>query len=105
MNEWQEEINHFNQSQQKKDNRLRSLYREMNRMWVDFKHKRQQSFEEALNRKADEEDNRRVKIDQMMQKLQRSEKAVEDYMKEQKHEIMLKQELRKLREDDMKKLR
>jgi hypothetical protein len=41
----------------------------------------------------------------MMQKLHRSEKAVEDFMKEQKHEIMLKQELRKLREDDLMKLR
>ena len=59
---------------------------------------------QACNRKADEEGNRQVKIDQIQQKLQRSEKAVEDYMKEQKHEIMLKQELRKLREDDMKRL-
>lgn len=69
MNEWQEEISKFNTSQQKNDSRLRSLYKEMNKMWVDFKHKRQTTFEEALNRKADGEDNRREKIEQMMQKL------------------------------------
>lgn len=41
----------------------------------------------------------------MMQKLQRSEKAVQEFMREQKHGLMLKQELRKLKEDDLKKLR
>jgi len=39
----------------------------------------------------------------IMDKFESSGQAVEDYMKEQAHELMLKQELRKLREEDMKK--
>ena len=40
----------------------------------------------------------------MLMKLQRSEKAVEDYMTDQRKSIMLKQELRKLKEEDLKKI-
>jgi hypothetical protein len=38
-------------------------------------------------------------------KLQRSQKAVEDFMRERAHELMLKQEQRKLREGDMEKVK
>jgi acyl-ACP thioesterase len=38
-----------------------------------------------------------------MDKFETSGKQVEQYMSEQAHELMLKQELRKLREEDMKK--
>jgi hypothetical protein len=40
----------------------------------------------------------------MMEKLQRSQKAVEHYMKEQAHKNMLVQEQRKLQDEDMKKV-
>lgn len=40
-----------------------------------------------------------------MIKLKRSQKQVEDYMRNQNHELMLKQELRKLREDDISKVK
>lgn len=39
----------------------------------------------------------------IMEKFDTSGKAVEEFMKEQAHELMLKQELRKLREEDMRK--
>ena len=39
----------------------------------------------------------------MMQKLARSQKAVEDYMQVQAHKNMLKTEMRKLQEEDMEK--
>ena len=39
-----------------------------------------------------------------MEKLQRSQKAVEHYMKEQAHKNMLVQEQRKLQDEDMKKV-
>jgi hypothetical protein len=35
-----------------------------------------------------------------MQKLKRSQRQVEEYIKNRNHETMLKQELRNLREDD-----
>ena len=38
-----------------------------------------------------------------MMKLKRSQKQVEEFMRNQNHELMLKQELRKLREDDINK--
>jgi hypothetical protein len=38
-----------------------------------------------------------------MDKFESSGKAVEDFMRDQAHELMLKQEQRKLREEDMKK--
>ena len=38
-----------------------------------------------------------------MRKLDRSKKQVEEFMRNQNHELMLKQELRKLREDDINK--
>ena len=38
-----------------------------------------------------------------MEKFESSGKATEDFMKDQAHELMLKQELRKLREEDMRK--
>lgn len=38
-----------------------------------------------------------------MEKFESSGRAVEEFMKEQAHELMLKQEQRKLREEDMKK--
>ena len=38
-----------------------------------------------------------------MMKLKRSQKQVEDYMRNQNHELMLKQELRKLRVEDINK--
>jgi hypothetical protein len=45
----------------------------------------------------------RQRAKRIMEKFESSGKAVEDYMKEQAHELMLKQELRKLKEEDMKK--
>ena len=37
--------------------------------------------------------------------MQRSEEIVEQFKKDQEHEKMLKQELRKLREEDMQKIK
>jgi len=56
------------------------------------------------NRKHQEEQSRRERAREMMEKLQRSQKAVEHYMKEQAHKNMLATEQRKLQDDDMKKV-
>ena len=45
----------------------------------------------------------RQKHRKIMEKFETSGTLVEKFMEEQAHELMLKQELRKLREDDMKK--
>jgi hypothetical protein len=54
-------------------------------------------------RKADEEYQQRQRAKRIMEKFESSGKAVEDFMREQAHELALKQELRKLREEDMRK--
>ena len=56
------------------------------------------------NRKANEEYARRERDREMMAKLQRSQKAVENYMKEQAHKHMLKKEQSSLHDGDMKKV-
>ena len=54
-------------------------------------------------RKAEEDYQMRMRARKVMEKFDSSGKAVEDFMKDQAHDLMLKQELRKLREDDMRK--
>lgn len=53
-----------------------------------------------------DEENRqlRERQQQIREKLKRSQKAVEEYMKEREHEAMLKQEQRRLKEDDLHKV-
>lgn len=65
MSEWEQDISQFKETEEQTNARLRSVYREMFKMWSNFKLKRKQQFEQACNRKADEEGNRQVKIDQM----------------------------------------
>ena len=55
------------------------------------------------HRKDDEDYNLRQKARRIMEKFEASGKQVEQFMKDQAHDLMLKQELRKLREEDMRK--
>lgn len=54
-------------------------------------------------RKADEEHQMRMRARKVMEKFESSGKAVQEFMKEQARELALKQELRRLREEDMRK--
>lgn len=54
-------------------------------------------------RKKSEDYEMKLRAKRIMEKFESSGKAVEDFMREQAHELMLKQELRKLREEDMRK--
>jgi hypothetical protein len=67
------------------------------------KDKKQSHFNGQHMRKADEDYQQRQRSKRIMDKFESSGKAVEDFMREQAHELMLKQELRKLREEDMRK--
>ena len=68
------------------------------------KHARKMShFDSQHRRKADEDYQLRQRGKRIMDKFESSGKAVEVFMAEQAHELMLKQELRKLREEDMRK--
>lgn len=90
--------------QEEKDRRLRQVYKEMHKQWMDFKQSNQQTLEMMQQKKGEEELMRQERANDMMAKLQRSAKAVEDFMKVQAHRNMLKTEQRKLHDDDMVKV-
>jgi len=71
-------------------------------LYTKFKQDREEEFHLMSNRKAGEEGARRERANEMMAKLQRSQKAVENFMKERAHQNMLDQEERKLQEEDVK---
>ena len=64
---------------------------------------RKEAFEFLRNRQGDQSQAIKQRNRQIMNKLKRSQKQVEEYMRNQNHELMLKQELRKLREEDITK--
>ena len=87
-----------------KEKNLRRIYREMHQSWNEFKQANQNAADLMSDRKHNEERNRRERAHEMMAKLQRSQKAVEAFMKDQAHKNMLAQEQRKLHDHDMKKV-
>ncbi|CDW79915.1 UNKNOWN [Stylonychia lemnae] len=104
-NEWDNLIQSFTEKELKNFKRFQSLQRDINKVMNAQKNKRKEIFDNQTSRKADEEYNRQRKLDHMLQKLNRSEKAVKEFLSDQKHNLMLKQEERKLKEEDMKKIR
>ena len=46
-----------------------------------------------------------LKNRELIERMKRSEELIENYKSEQNHEIMLRQELRRLREEDMRKIK
>lgn len=64
---------------------------------------RESQNEMLSGRKADGDVERRERAHEMMAKLKRSQKAVEQYQAEQAHKQLLASEQRKLHDDDMKK--
>lgn len=76
----------------------------MNRMFKDFKEKRKEHWYNMSNRKAD--GSQRIeeqKID-MMERRERSQRAVQAYMDQKAHKNMLNSELAKLKAQDMQKV-
>ena len=65
-----------------KEKNLRRIYREMHQSWNEFKQANQNAADLMSDRKHNEERNRRERADEMMAKLQRSQKAVEAFMKD-----------------------
>ena len=64
---------------------------------------RKVAFDYTRNRQGNNREIQRQRNKQIMIKLKRSQKQVEEFMRNQNHELMLKQELRKLRTDDIVK--
>lgn len=69
------------------------------------KETQQENYEFNRKRQGDNSYAIKQRNQQIMMKLKRSQKQVEEYIKNRNHETMLKQELRQLREDDTVKVK
>lgn len=98
------EFSDFENAEVQKQKKLRVAYNSMNRMFKDFKEKRKEHWYNMSNRKAD--DSQRIeeqKVD-MMERRERSQRAVQAYMDQKAHKNMLNSELAKLKAQDMSKV-
>lgn len=68
---------------------------------MDAKNCRKEAFDFCKSRQGDNSKVVRMRNKEIMNKLKRSQMQVEAFVANQNHELMLKQELRKLREDDI----
>ena len=94
----------FEESEDATNRQLRKAHREVLNLYTHRYNAVNDQFHMMANRKAKEESARKERAREMMEKLQRSQKAVEAFMKEQAHKNMLATEQRKLQDDDMKKV-
>lgn len=83
--------------------RMRDYYKEEKQSFDQAKQDRKDAFDFLRTRQGDNSQAIKARNRQIMMKLKRSQKQVEDYMRAQNHELMLKQELRQLRVGDILK--
>ena len=93
----------FIRHQEKIENKVIAMEKKMQTALKANKEKRENNSHGQHSRKADAEYKMQQLAKHVMEKFETSGKAVESFVKEQAHELMLKQEQRKLREVDMKK--
>ena len=96
-------IEQAKQKQQERTDRMKQYYTAERKVWQEAKQDRKESFDYLRSRQGDNSQAVKQRNKQIMMKLKRSQKQVEEFMRAQNHELMLKQELRKLREDDILK--
>lgn len=94
----------YQRNQNQLNSRLKALHKDLHVQWQQEKAKKHEIFEAQCSRKAEENADTSKKNQALMNKFTRSAKVVEEFHNNKKHELMLKQELRKLREEDMKKV-
>ena len=85
--------------------RIRDVYREADKQWQEFKHSRMEAFEFNRSRQGDNDQTFKQRTRNIMLRLKRSQKHVEEFMRAQNHEFMLKQELRRLKGEDIMKVK
>lgn len=103
MQQMQETIDSAREKQNDRTVAMRKFYKFELNEFKEAKQKRKEAFEYCRTRQGDNSQAVKQRNRQIMMKLKRSQKQVEEFMRNQNHELMLKQELRKLREDDINK--
>jgi len=82
---------------------MKVFYNQELRKQNSAKQERHEAFEFLRSRQGDNSEAIKLRNRQIMMKLKRSQKQVEEFMRNQNHELTLKQELRKLRTEDIVK--
>ena len=98
-----ETVDQAKEDEARKTEKLRQYYKQEKQVYLDARRGRHEAFEYLKTRQGDNNQAVKMRNKQIMLKLKRSQKQVEDYIRNQNHELMLKQELRKLRVDDIEK--
>ena len=86
-----------------KRKKLRGIYNSMNKTFKDFKEERAEHWHKMKGRKADDSLQIRQAKEMMIEKIERSERAVQAFMQQKAHKNMLSAELSKLKAQDMTK--
>lgn len=73
-------------------------------MYEDHKSQKRTNEQGLKQRQRNEKKAVDLRNDEIMRKLERSKNAVEAFQKKKEHEVMLVQEFRRLKEEDIKKL-
>ena len=82
-------IQRFQENEDAIYGQLKRTHKEVLQLYTQRYNAAQDQFQMMANRKQQEENARRQRAREMMQKLERSQKAVEAYMKDQAHKNML----------------
>jgi hypothetical protein len=80
----------FQQAEQKIHKRLNTVYKDSNRLWKDFKMKHREKEEKHYKNRTSGDRDLDQKTKQMMKKMQRSVDMIEQFKKDQDHELKLK---------------
>ena len=86
-----------------KRRKLRGIYNVLNKSFNDFKEERAEHWNKMKGRKADDSQQVREAKEMMIEKMDRSERAVQAFMQQKAHKNMLSAELSKLKAQDMTK--
>ena len=98
-------IAEFEEDQNKLNAKMKLKYKDAFNIWMDFRNHKKEAKANAAFKIKEENALQNQRNKEIRAKLQKSQKAVEDFIRERDHQFMLKQELRKLREDDMQKVK
>jgi hypothetical protein len=99
-NNYQSAIEH----QKAKEKQLRSIYNTMHKQWMQFKDANAETMNKMAHLKQEEIYKQQDLIENLKSKRLKSISAVEKFKQQQAHKFMLRQEERKLHEEDMNKV-
>lgn len=81
------------------------MHKSCNNLWDGIRKKKEAKFEATLNNKKQVDNYNKKKVKELVSNKNKCDKAIEEHQRRVQHNIMLKQELRKLKEEDIMKVK